>query len=346
MADDAGANDPKSQPHPSSLPAALLTDILNTLNEDDRLKAIFAGPPIEALVVAAEGGAITIDPAPGIDIGLAENEILRAAVRDATAEARMRRSARSEDVRDVGAASPRPHIIAARAHLDSGNPGRALDVVDAALPRWPDSAELVTYRALALAALGHHAQAVDAYREVIRHDPESVFAHVGAAQLLADAHQWDQALAYASSALALDPDDAASLHVSALANEQLGLHQEAYDAMRRALAADPDIPGGAETLGRIERASMHEGVEVTLVESAPIDTAEEVADVEVELADPAPPEEEPAAAEPPPESDDAGDARWAVPAHRVAQAERKKCENCGALNPTHVAFCIECGNRM
>lgn len=343
-----------SEGPPDHLQGAQLFGVLSFLNDDVRLSDILGDPPLRALIVSAADGALRIDIAPSVSISEADRKVVEDAVADAFSraadDARHAPRVGRQGPHPPGDPDPRPHLLAARAHLDSGNPGRALEVIDAVLPRWPDNVDLHTYRALSLSALGHAEESVDAYRQVIRLDPGSVFAHAGAAQLLARLGQWEQALAYANSGLALTPEDPVLWHVLALANEHLGLYEEAAHALKQALELDPNLPNGAEDLRRIKLA-LEQDVEVSLLEDVPPPAPEELEDVDVELvtAEQTPPEQ-PSEPQPPglppQEAVTRGDARWGVAARHAPPAEGKRCDKCGTTNPPRVTFCVECGNRL
>lgn len=343
----------RQQRRRQSIPATELLGILNVLNEDARLKDVLGDPPARGLVVSVTEGAVSIEIAPGVRV----DDQGRATFRDALADARARaaeearlsgRSPASVERRPDARAGPRPHILTARSHLDAGNPGRALEVIEAALARRPQSVDLHTYRALSLTALGEHEQAVGAYRRVIQLDAQNAFAHAGAAQLLVKLGRWSEVLAHANAGLSLSADDPLMLHALALANEHLGLYEEAADALKRALEIDPRLPNGQEDLRRIKLA-LEQDVEITL--SAPEETPGPATDAPVETQC-APADTASANAsesddeERRPPSDGALDARWGVASRRSREGAGVRCDKCNTENPPRISYCIECGEKL
>ena len=345
----------RRQKGPHSIPATELLGILNMLNEDARLTGILGDPPVRGLVVSAANGAVSIEIAPGVRADDHGRAVLRDAIADARARASedarlLRMSPAGVERRPDARAGPRPHILAARSHLDSGNPGRALEVIEAALGRWPEDVDLHTYHALALTALGEHDRAVGAYRRVMQLDPQSAFAHAGAAQLLVKLGRWSDVLAYADAGLALSPDDPLMLHALALANEHMGLYEEAADALKRALEIDPHLPNGQEDLRRIKLA-LEQDVEITLAapEETPGPPLDESAATERAGGDIDPagaPEQDDEPPPPPPMTAGAPDARWGVASRRGREGAGVRCGKCDAINPARVSYCINCGEKL
>jgi len=352
---DPGAPGSPTQPGPdSAVSAALILDALTALNQDARLRELLRGAPVLSLSVQLTEGRPVVELSPQVALGAAERSEARAIVQQRIAEAAERaRPRRARGSEDPG---PRRHAVAARRHLQADDPERALQVAEEALQRWPDSVDLLAYRAMSLADMGQLRRAAEAFGRVIRRDPESVFAHASAAQLLARLGRWQSALAYARSALALDPDDVASLQVLALANEHLGAYRQAADAMRRALELDPTVPNGTEDLARMEEATAHD-FEVDLVDARPVQPApRSTADLpttdpdfgpgaasssgsetEVEAAGALPPVEHLVTRQP---------ASWGRAARPSAAGATVDCPHCGRSNPSRVSFCLQCGNRL
>ena len=365
---------------PVRVSAALLLELLGALNGDGRLRQLLRGAPVLGLCVVLREGGPTVELSPAVSLTAAERSEARAIVDGIIAT--VLRDGRGP--RPSSEAGPRPHVLAARRHLDAGDPEKALAVAQEALERWPDSLDLHAYRALALSDLGELSRAAEAFAQLIRRDPASVFAHASAAQLLARLGRWKAALAYARSALALDPDDVASLQVLALANEHLGAYRQAAEAMARALELDPTVPNGAEDLARMERA-LGDDFEVDLVQTPgpePIlpdrQAAAEQADgpPEPDLAEPRESAED-AAPQPAPTPADARNAAeqaggqpepaesldpllpppiehivtrrpgaWGRASRPRGGIESVPCPRCGRENPTRVSFCIDCGEPL
>lgn len=336
-----------------SIPATELLGTLKLLNEDARLKDVLGDPPAGGLVVCVREGAVSIEIAPGVRV----DDQGRATFRDALADARARaaeearlsgRWPASVERRPDGRAGPRAHILTARSHLDAGNPGRALEVIEAALARLPQSVDLHTYRALSLTALGKHEEAVGAYRRVIQLDAQNAFAHAGAAQLLVKLGRWNEVLAHAKAGLSLSADDPLMLHALALANEHLGLYEEAADTLKRALEIDPRLPNGQEDLRRIKLA-LEQDVEITL--SAPEETPGPATDGPDEAEGTGTDSVSVVASESDdeerrPPSEGALDARWGVASRRSRAGVGVVCGKCKTENPRRVSYCIECGEKL
>ncbi len=363
---------------PVRVSAALLLELLGALNSDGRLRRLLRGAPVLGLSVVLGEGGPTVELSPAVSLTAAERSEARAIVDGIIAAV----GQNGRGSRPSSEAGPRPHALAARRHLDAGDPEKALGVAQEALERWPDSVDLHAYRALALSELGELSRAAEAFAQLIRRDPQSVFAHASAAQLLARLGRWKAALAYARSALALDPDDVASLQVLALANEHLGAYRQAAEAMARALELDPTVPNGAEDLARMERA-LGDDFEVDLVQ-APEPTPPEpqaVAEEAGGLSNPdiSEPGEEPRDADPPPDptlaaapevaGPDGGDPEpveslapllpppiehivtrrpgaWGRASRPRGDIESVPCPRCGRENPSRVSFCIDCGEPL
>ncbi|MEN6345110.1 MAG: tetratricopeptide repeat protein [Armatimonadia bacterium] len=319
---------PTDDQHPMA--AARLYDLLRSLDGDERLQEALGPAPLNHLTVAMRGNRPVVELAPRSNLSEAARALVTAVIAEnlatsgTTPAAPERVSTRLPDLR--------PHLIAARSHLEEGNPGRAFEIVEEALRRWPDNPELLVYEGLSLTALGKHREALQTYQECLRHDPGNLFAHTAAAQLSVTLGQWESALAYASAALALDPKDASALQALGRADEQLGLLTEALDLYRRAEQLQPDLPGLTEDLTRIAR-RREEDVEVELLTSP---TKEP----------PAPPETPPGPEEQP--SDFAAqDGRWAtIPRADEPAGDLIPCPHCETPNPPRVGFCVHCGRRL
>ena len=63
------------------------------------------------------------------------------------------------------------------------------------------------YAALDLVAEGHHAQAVDQYRQSLTYDPSFTDALHGLSRALQDLHRFDEAVEVSQRIIYLDPDD-------------------------------------------------------------------------------------------------------------------------------------------
>lgn len=308
------------EPDPNSVSASALHAVLQRLAQDPTLLRALGDSPLDHLELTRGAGSWSLRLRASAAVADADRTLVQSVV-DRAMEGVLRD-------RPLPPADVRPHVIAARSHLDQGNPGRAVEVAEEALQRWPDNLDLRTYRALGLSALGRIEEAIQEYREVLRRDPHSAFANSALSGLLVRQGDWQGALAHARAALVLAPDDALALHALALANEKLGLYQEAQEALHRALEVDPDLPGAAEDLRRVEE------------QLAP--------DVEIDLLGPQTPTASTApTAAPPPPPPPASDARWGAASHElIAATNGRRCPQCQTTNPDRVSFCVKCGARL
>jgi tetratricopeptide (TPR) repeat protein len=305
----------------NSLSAGALQAALQRLAQDPTLLRALGDAPLDHLELTLEAGAWALRLKPSATVADADRTLVQSVLSRAL-EGALRN-------RPLPPADARPHVIAARTHLDQGNPGRAVEVAAEALQRWPDNLELRTYHALGLSALGKAEEAVREYREVLRRDPRSAFANSALAGLLARQGDWQGALAHARAALELAPEDTLALHTLALANENLGLYQEAQEALHKAISIDPDLPGAAEDLKRIED------------QLAP--------EVEIDFLGPqSQPAQTPQHSAPPPPPPPSSDARWGAVSQEAAPAagNGRLCPQCQTQNPDRVSFCVKCGARL
>ncbi|NSW55455.1 MAG: tetratricopeptide repeat protein [Armatimonadetes bacterium] len=324
-----------------SFAADYLLRILTALAEDERLRAALGENPLSRLVLRVQDDGLVVEPTLETETS---DEIL-AAISDAVSDALGRAEAPAGSVLlPPGLSRPSagigPHLIAARSHLNSGNPGRALAIIEGALKRWPDNVELCTYHAVTLAALGHLEQGVAAYERVLELSPRSIFALSGAAQLLIRLGRWRAARRYVDRGLELRADDPSLLHLLALCYEHAREYEAAEETLKQALKADPDLHGAMGDLQRI-RTSRRVFEEVEFVDD---EDEEKEPEIVLDAADIAP-----AMASPVPSVETTcGDhgASWARAARSPVPADSVPCPDCGELNPRPTAFCIKCGCRM
>lgn len=308
---------PEKAPH--AISASVLWAVLQRLSEDPTLLRALGDSPLDHLELTFEAGAWRLRLRNCATVADADRTLVES-VLDRAMEGAPRH-------RPLPPADPRPHVIAARAHLDQGNPGRAVEVAEEAIQRWPDNLELRTYHALGLSALGKTEEAIREYRELLRRDPHSAFANSALAGLLARKGDWQGALAHSRAALELAPEDAFALRTLALANESLGLYHEALQALREALRIDPKLPGALEDLKRIEE------------QLAP--------EVEIDLLGPPPSPAQASQRSAPTTASSPADARWGTVSHGPASAPNaRQCPQCRHVNPDRVSFCVKCGARL
>ncbi len=328
-------------PDGPSFAADYLLRILTALNEDGRLHAALGEDPLSRLVLRVQDDGLVVEPTPETE---ASDEML-AAISDAVSDALGRAETPAGSVvLPPGLSRPGagigPHLIAARSHLNSGNPGRALAIIEGALKRWPDNVELCTYHAVTLAALGNLEQGVAAYERVLGLSPRSVFALSGAAQLLIRLGRWRAARRYIDRGLELRADDPSLLHLLALCHEYSREYEAAEEALKKALKADPDLHGAMADLQRI-RTSRRVDEEVEFVDEDHVDQEPEIVLGTAETV----PAKAPPTSTPQGAGDDHG-ASWATAVRTQTPADAVPCPDCGEPNPRQAAFCIKCGYRI
>lgn len=167
-------------------------------------------------------------------------------------------------------------------HLRQGRPAAALALLDPLAAAAPDSVDVAVNRGNALLALGRFAEAADAYRHALAHDPgayealsglvaaerrfargleleadlrAALVAHptwsagwLALGNLLIDGGQSAAACAAYRTACALDPRDGAALGNLGAALLQTGDHAAACATLRAAAALAPDDPDIASSL--------------------------------------------------------------------------------------------------
>jgi Flp pilus assembly protein TadD len=135
---------------------------------------------------------------------------------------------------------PRPTPEMARVALDQGSPQIALQLADSVLVREPANRKALLVRADTLTALGQRDQAAAAYQQVLRLDPRAAPAMLGLGRYYLST---DPARAEAEflTAATEAPHDAVAQNDLGIARDLQGRHDEAQEAYRRALAADPQM---------------------------------------------------------------------------------------------------------
>lgn len=175
--------------------------------------------------------------------------------------------------------------LGAVAAFQSGDPDKAIAMLQAAVTRFPDDSEAhfnlgVVYqagglmepalecftrsavlapagaaahynKATALHELGRLEDAAAAYRDAVAAEPGYAPAHAGLAFVLRTAGRLETAVAAYERALECDPRDAQSQSGYGIALQQLGRLPEAAAALRRAAALDPDYPDAPTNLADV-----------------------------------------------------------------------------------------------
>ena len=133
-----------------------------------------------------------------------------------------------------------PSLNAARAALQGGAPGVALDICRRITATGRRSAAVLTCEGDALAALQRTDQADTAYTVALLQDPDSEDALMGLGRLRLSSDP-KRAEALFLRVTAIDPRHAAALNDLGVARDMQGRHADAQTAYGQAIAADPDM---------------------------------------------------------------------------------------------------------
>lgn len=131
--------------------------------------------------------------------------------------------------------------IEAGALQQFGHAEAAKSLLDTALNRYPNDADLLFQRVLYFDALGDRSSSETDLRQIILMQPEDSRAlnHLG--YMLADqTTRYEEALALLQRAIAIEPDDPAIIDSLAWVQYKLGMYEEALANLRRAFAVFPD----------------------------------------------------------------------------------------------------------
>ena len=133
------------------------------------------------------------------------------------------------------------HSIESGALIQAGHPDRARELLDRALNKYPNEADLLFARVLLFDSLGDKAGSEQDLKQIIRMQPEDSRAlnHLG--YMLADqTDRYQEALELIERAIAISPDDPAIIDSLGWAQFKLGRYEEALTNLRRAYAVFPD----------------------------------------------------------------------------------------------------------
>ena len=133
------------------------------------------------------------------------------------------------------------HTIESGALIQAGHPDRARDLLDRALNKYPNEADLLFARVLLFDSLGDKEGSELDLKQIIRIKPEDPRAlnHLG--YMLADqTERYQEALELIERAIAISPDDPAIIDSLGWAQFKLGRYEEALTNLRRAYAVFPD----------------------------------------------------------------------------------------------------------
>jgi len=92
----------------------------------------------------------------------------------------------------------------------------------------------------ALNGLKRYEEALAAYEQAIRLDPNYTYAYLFKGNALSDLKRYEEALAAYEQAIRLDPDDADYYHNKGIALNELKRHEEALAAYEQAIRLDPN----------------------------------------------------------------------------------------------------------
>ena len=120
-----------------------------------------------------------------------------------------------------------------------GRHEEALDHYREALRHAPGMGYLHSNYGKALGALGRHAEALDRHRTAIRLAPDFALAHLNLAQTLLDLGRVDESLAASGRTAELDPDLVLAYHLMGDCLRQMGRKEEALGCYSEVLRRDP-----------------------------------------------------------------------------------------------------------
>lgn len=148
--------------------------------------------------------------------------------------------------------------------LQEGYPGRAGELLDLSLNRYPNHADLLFARVFIHDTRGDMDSSEADLQQIIRMQPDNARAlnHLG--YMLADrTERYQEALELIERAIAIEPEDPAIIDSLGWAQYKLGILDEALENLRRAYAAFPDHEVAAhlgEVLWALERREEAEQV--------------------------------------------------------------------------------------
>ena len=148
------------------------------------------------------------------------------------------------------------HLLGVIAH-QRGHNDAALDLIGRAIGQNGRVAAFHNNHGNVLGQLGRHADAIAAYRQAIRLQPEHAEAHASLAGLLSQQGEAREALAAIDRALALRPRDAGKHVNRGNILRTLGKSEAAIAAYRRAIELEPALAAAHNNLG-LARAAREE----------------------------------------------------------------------------------------
>jgi Tfp pilus assembly protein PilF len=152
-----------------------------------------------------------------------------------------------------GQASLRTHLALGHALVAEGRLAEAVSAYREALRREPQSAETMNFLGVALAGLGRVDEAASQFEAAIRVDPAFAHPYHGLGTLAAQAGDFARARDYFAAACERAPESAAMRLHLALALQQLGEIDAAREALRTAVTLDPFSVEARTALDALER---------------------------------------------------------------------------------------------
>jgi Flp pilus assembly protein TadD len=144
---------------------------------------------------------------------------------------------------------PRPHLLAARAHLAASRHSEMRSAAQEALRRDPESAHAARLIAIAASLEGDKHAAEHWAHEAVRREPDDSRAQGLLAELDSIAGRHAAAIGGAEEAVRLDPDDPYPHYVLGLALHRSGRFAAAEQALRHSLTLDPTDAAALTALG-------------------------------------------------------------------------------------------------
>jgi tetratricopeptide (TPR) repeat protein len=137
---------------------------------------------------------------------------------------------REHDIRMIDGTELVAHMQKFRTLTTQGRP---------AMTTTKDAAKVAAERGERLSSQGQYEEALAAYEEAVKLDPEEEYHWIDKAMVLEDLERYEEALAACEEALRLEPGAALYWHDKAKALQDLGRYEEALGACEQALALYP-----------------------------------------------------------------------------------------------------------
>jgi tetratricopeptide (TPR) repeat protein len=138
----------------------------------------------------------------------------------------------------------------------TGNPRRAVELIDSAIALVPGYAPMHNNRGVALQELRLWQAALGSYERAAALDPAYADPHFHSGNLLCEQRQWERALASFDRALALNSNHAETYSNRAFALKELARLDEALASCDHAVAINPAFAGGHANRGGVLMAML------------------------------------------------------------------------------------------